>query len=1212
MKGRSIKRILSLVLVSLLVIQNASWAATPVMAATGTRLGNLSISITRSISGNTTTFTANPSTSYAGGSYTYQWQYSPNGGTSWANISGATGKTYSVNTSALTGQYQYRCQGTYTFVSDDSYALVNDAYIYFLNRNAENEGNQNWWNHLVNHTIIARAKVTTSQISGCAEPVNEAAALAIVIGMSPEGSYTGHPYGSGAGPFVTACYRFLLGREPDTGGYNGWVNVYNTYSSNIGYIIAPDGSYVAVNEGAVRVINGIAGNPESKSYMSSKYAYDSSTGQFTYTQAQTYVKTSTYYVDGTSEALSLVEYAVTCEDRVGNSSGALLGTQPTKKSYTNGHSVSGSAWGSNTSDNAYYRGYKYTGCSTVTVDGVCTVYRYFEKLPDNVTYDYTTNGGSSISVANDTAYYPVGETISLAPTANKNGYSFIGWNTDKDAREGLASLTKSSSDVTLYAIFRKELTYSYYTMTPANDFSETGYLFNNESTIYSNTAGTTPLVYADYESKNFADAYNFVGYTFDRNKNNNQSLIASGDEITDTDNTDIYCVYQADGTLEYYDTQSNKMASETDTGVFYGTVSVLPSLQFTYIAKAYTPRASYQFDGWSDGARTYQAGDTVTTTSSLTKLYASESPIKVSSITVSPAASVVHIGDTKQLSAMISPTDALNQSVEWTSSNPSIASVDATGKVTANAIGPVTITAKTQDGTNLSAVATVSVAGKVKYDATTNGGSLTGDADRYYELNEEVDLTRVAAKDGYTFLGWNTDENARVGLVSLTMTTSNMTLYAIYRKDITYTYHSCDDSQIYQQTGYLFNNETVVYDDEAGMIVATYMAHDDIFSNLPYEFKGFSVSSTKDTDMGLFTSGDISETEDTDFYGVYKVEGTMKELSATGEELTTKTCTRYTTVVGLADVIFEYNLDDYVPATGYSFIGWEHNGQKYDAGETLITGMQDITVQAVEDQIMVNSLTVSPKVKSLYLGESVDLTVEILPSDALDTSVTYTSSDLTIASVSDDGVVTAQGLGNATITISANDGSGLEETVRISVVEERTILLCGVVKDINGNGVSGCDITVTYDNFAQRMPLSKMNKSGARSVNRSSVTITTKEDGSFEFEGLVFGRYTMEISKEDVSLVVYELVLGEDGTDIINVRAKGDITTASYDASGDMISFCIEVEEEKTGNEDLTINKEVFNQKNPITGDKTPITAMIAVVFSCLLGFLCVCFHKKN
>ena len=51
--------------------------------------------------------------------------------------------------------------------------------------------------------------------------------------------------------------------------------------------------------------------------------------------------------------------------------------------------------------------------------------------------------------------------------------------------------------------------------------------------------------------------------------------------------------------------------------------------------------------------------------------------------------------------------------------------------------------------------------------------------------NSAIDLTPTASKNGYEFIGWNTNKNATTALSSLKMGTSNVTLYAIYKKIVT-------------------------------------------------------------------------------------------------------------------------------------------------------------------------------------------------------------------------------------------------------------------------------------------------------------------------------------------------------------------------------------------------------------------------------------------
>jgi uncharacterized protein YjdB len=82
--------------------------------------------------------------------------------------------------------------------------------------------------------------------------------------------------------------------------------------------------------------------------------------------------------------------------------------------------------------------------------------------------------------------------------------------------------------------------------------------------------------------------------------------------------------------------------------------------------------------------------------------------VPVTGVTVSPTSASISAGLTRQLTATVAPANATNQSVTWTSSNTGVATVSASGLVTAVAAGTATITVKTVDG-NKTATSTITV-----------------------------------------------------------------------------------------------------------------------------------------------------------------------------------------------------------------------------------------------------------------------------------------------------------------------------------------------------------------------------------------------------------------------------------------------------------------------------------------------------------------------
>lgn len=82
---------------------------------------------------------------------------------------------------------------------------------------------------------------------------------------------------------------------------------------------------------------------------------------------------------------------------------------------------------------------------------------------------------------------------------------------------------------------------------------------------------------------------------------------------------------------------------------------------------------------------------------------------KVTAITVAPSTQSIAIGGTTQLRATITPTDATNQNVKWSSKQEAIATVSQSGLVTGKTAGVAHIVASAQDGSKVTGEAQITV-----------------------------------------------------------------------------------------------------------------------------------------------------------------------------------------------------------------------------------------------------------------------------------------------------------------------------------------------------------------------------------------------------------------------------------------------------------------------------------------------------------------------
>ena len=108
--------------------------------------------------------------------------------------------------------------------------------------------------------------------------------------------------------------------------------------------------------------------------------------------------------------------------------------------------------------------------------------------------------------------------------------------------------------------------------------------------------------------------------------------------------------------------------------------------------------------------------------------------------------------------------------------------------------------------------------------------------------------------------------------------------------------------------------------------------------------------------------------------------------------------------------------------------------------------------------IAILDIELSQSSVTLTEGENTYITITITPDDAEDKSVSWSSSNPYVATVDDTGKVTAIAAGTATITVTANDGSGVTASCEVEV-KEKLLGKCAtpVVNYVDGKVMLTCE-----------------------------------------------------------------------------------------------------------------------------------------------------------
>ena len=122
----------------------------------------------------------------------------------------------------------------------------------------------------------------------------------------------------------------------------------------------------------------------------------------------------------------------------------------------------------------------------------------------------------------------------------------------------------------------------------------------------------------------------------------------------------------------------------------------------------------------------------------------SSNNVSVSGISITPSSLSLNLGSSQNLTTTVSPSNATNQNVSWSSSNTSVATVNSNGQVTGEAAGTATITVTTVDG-GFTATAQVTVSN----DTPPNVTSVWSESNTTASYSGEVAIGRATVPSGY-------------------------------------------------------------------------------------------------------------------------------------------------------------------------------------------------------------------------------------------------------------------------------------------------------------------------------------------------------------------------------------------------------------------------------------------------------------------------------
>jgi uncharacterized protein YjdB len=499
-----------------------------------------------------------------------------------------------------------------------------------------------------------------------------------------------------------------------------------------------------------------------------------------------------------------------------------------------------------------------------------------------------------------------------------------------------------------------------------------------------------------------------------------------------------------------------------------------------------------------DSSKTASASVTVTT------------PVAVSGIVISPNPDSVGVGSQVSLGTVITPSNASNKTLRWTSSDTSIAKVAAdTALVTGIAPGTAVITATAQDS-GYTATATI-----VVYNVIPTALSITGTAS--VGAGDTVQLSAV-------FTPLNTSQQ------TLTWTSSNTAIATVNANGLV--------------TAVAAGNVTITATNTAGGIAATKaitVVSAGLCGILPNN--GFEGGLNNWMIVGNVVNGKPpaaivannahSGTKAAVISGEGGVSSTVLMPVAGKKAVTFSAWAKIIDLPAWAGFGIDYidSSNNKITADQFSVTNTAYaqfsvvritppntarvNIWTYKTSSAGKLCFDDFCV-TVAEVVNTSSVSVAPDPVSVAKGYTKTLTATVLPANASIKTVTWSSSNTAVATVNASGVVTGVALGTATITATTTEG-GKTGTATVTVTPPIAVTGVNITPDSVSIGVADSytlTATTTPSNASNQNVVWSSSNTAIATVNASTGAVKAVAVGTAVIKGV-----TQEGSYADSSIV---------------------------------------------------------------------------------------------